>query len=223
MAETTGGFYLHLENGPRTMRQLIDQGIAKCRRVISMCGYLVGRSSATVAVRRGDSRASRGDVDQRSQETATNCGARTRTKNRSNGREPSVADDDRREMRAHPVWISIGRKSFGEAYSEFQKTLQDHPQTQAADKIQFDSGAAAYKMKDYNKALESFSQALLSKDPELQSSSHYNLGNTLYQRGEAQKRRRQEAKGLDECAATLRGNSQASAAEQGGKRQLGVR
>ena len=42
-------------------------------------------------------------------------------------------------------------------------------------------------MKDYKKALESFSQALLSKDPDLQSSSHYNLGNTLYERGEGQK------------------------------------
>src|SRR5947209_2936138 len=43
-------------------------------------------------------------------------------------------------------------------------------------------------MKDYNKALESFSQALLSKDVKLQSESHYNLGNTLYERGEAQKK-----------------------------------
>src|SRR4029453_2728352 len=31
------------------------------------------------------------------------------------------------------------------------------------------------------------SQALLSRDTGLQSKSHYNLGNTLYQRGEAQK------------------------------------
>ena len=35
--------------------------------------------------------------------------------------------------------------------------------------------------------MESFSQALLSRDTGLQGSSHYNLGNTLYQRGDAQK------------------------------------
>jgi Ca-activated chloride channel family protein len=35
--------------------------------------------------------------------------------------------------------------------------------------------------------LESFSQALLSPDAALQSKSHYNLGNTLYQRGDAEK------------------------------------
>src|SRR5207249_8033460 len=34
---------------------------------------------------------------------------------------------------------------------------------------------------------ESFSQALLSPETRLQSKSHYNLGNTLYKRGETQK------------------------------------
>ena len=76
---------------------------------------------------------------------------------------------------------------FEEAYSHFQETLKTHPQSRAEDKLQFDSGAAAYKLKDYSKALESFSQALLSRDTGLQSKSHYNLGNTLYQRGESQK------------------------------------
>jgi tetratricopeptide (TPR) repeat protein len=76
---------------------------------------------------------------------------------------------------------------FSDAYKEFQATLQAHPQTQARDELQFDSGAAAYKMKNYSKALELFSQALLSPDVNLQSKSHYNLGNTLYQRGEEEK------------------------------------
>src|SRR5207249_105693 len=76
---------------------------------------------------------------------------------------------------------------FEDAYSQFQNALKSHPQSRAEDKLQFDSGAAAYKLKDYSKALESFSQALLSRDTALQSKGHYNLGNTLYQRGEAQK------------------------------------
>src|SRR5207244_2282202 len=66
-------------------------------------------------------------------------------------------------------------------------SLKAHPQSRAEDKLQFDSGAAAYKLKDYSKALESFSQALLSRDTALQSKGHYNLGNTLYKRGEKQK------------------------------------
>src|SRR5207247_641243 len=76
---------------------------------------------------------------------------------------------------------------FEDAYGQFQQTLKSHPQSRAEDKLQFDSGAAAYKLKDYNRALESFSQALLSRDTGLQSKGHYNLGNTLYQRGETEK------------------------------------
>jgi tetratricopeptide (TPR) repeat protein len=76
---------------------------------------------------------------------------------------------------------------FNDAYSQFQQTLKSHPQSRAEDELQFDSGAAAYKSEEYVKALESFSQALLSSDNGLQSKSHYNLGNTLYQRGETQK------------------------------------
>src|SRR5207244_13609868 len=74
-----------------------------------------------------------------------------------------------------------------DAYKEFQETLKSHPQSRAEDKLEFDSGTAAYKLKDYNKALESFSQALLTRDTGFQSKGHYNLGNTLYQRGEMQK------------------------------------
>jgi len=58
---------------------------------------------------------------------------------------------------------------FEDAYSQFQQTLKSHPESRAEDKLQFDSGAAAYKLKDYNKALESFSQALLTSDTGLQS------------------------------------------------------
>ncbi len=76
---------------------------------------------------------------------------------------------------------------FEDAYGQFQQTLKSHPQSRAEDKLQFDSGAAAYKLKDYNRALESFSQALLTPDTGLQSKGHYNLGNTLYQRGETEK------------------------------------
>ena len=89
---------------------------------------------------------------------------------------------------AAPGLDEYRNEKFGEAYNRFQETLKEYPDTKATDKIQFDAGAAAYKMKDYGKALQSFSQALLSPDLPLQSRSHYNLGNTLYQRGEAQKK-----------------------------------
>jgi Ca-activated chloride channel homolog len=187
VAEATGGFYLHLENGPRTMKQLIEQGIGKMqageidvrlsRRPIERYEWPLGAAIMTLA-------ASLLINDRKKQR---------RTALRSRRRETvAVAASILMLASVSAKAIAPGldlyqKEKFGEAYTEFQKTLQQHPQTRAADKIQFDSGAAAYKMKDYKKALESFSQALLSKDPGLQSSSHYNLGNTLYQRGEGQK------------------------------------
>jgi tetratricopeptide (TPR) repeat protein len=86
-----------------------------------------------------------------------------------------------------PGLNSYQEGKFEDAYKEFQDTLKSHPQSRAEDELQFDSGTAAYKLKDYNKALESFSQALLTPDTGLQTKGHYNLGNTLYQRGDMQK------------------------------------
>src|SRR5260370_40191809 len=37
---------------------------------------------------------------------------------------------------------------FENAYSQFQQPLKSHPQSPADDELQFDSGAAAYKLKD---------------------------------------------------------------------------
>jgi Ca-activated chloride channel family protein len=79
------------------------------------------------------------------------------------------------------------QQKYNEALQQFQTTLSKHSQNPAADKLAFDSGAAAYKLRDYDNALQAFSQALLSSDTQLQSKGHYNLGNTLYQRGETQK------------------------------------
>src|SRR5207244_3877678 len=97
---------------------------------------------------------------------------------------------------------------FEDAYSQFQQTLKSHPESRAEDKLQFDSGAAAYKLKDYTRALESFSQALLTRDTGLQSKGHYNLGNTLYQRGETEKSDEKKLKdwtnALDHYQQTLR-------------------
>src|SRR6266516_3561190 len=123
-------------------------------------------------------------------------GERKRTRERVFARAPA-----RIATAAAALWFALGQFGFGaapgldayrdgkfsDAYNQFQQTLKTNPQSRAEDKLQFDSGAAAYKSEEYGKALESFSQALLSPDNGLQSKSHYNLGNTLYQRGETQK------------------------------------
>src|SRR5712691_614627 len=187
IAQTTDGFYLNLENGPRTMQQIYAEGLAKMqaaeldvrlsRRPIERYEWPLGVALLALA-------------------TSILIGERKRVRERVYSR---VAAKIAAATAALLIFFGpfafaaiSGLKAyddgkFGDAYTQFQETLEAHPQSRVEDKLQFDSGAAAYKMKEYGKALESFSQALLSPDRGLQSKSHYNLGNTLYERGETQK------------------------------------
>jgi Ca-activated chloride channel family protein len=197
IAQATGGFYLHLENGPRTMQQIQNEGLGKMqaaemdvrlsRRPIERYEWPLGaalialalsilipeRKSATGRIRRGERARQRVFASTPARAAAAGilvliCLSST-------------------AFATAPGLDAYRTGKFEDAYSQFQQTLKSHPQSRAEDKLQFDSGAAAYKLKDYSKALESFSQALLSRDGALQSKGHYNLGNTLYQRGETQK------------------------------------
>jgi Ca-activated chloride channel family protein len=188
IAEATGGFYLHLTNGPRTMQQLFTEGLAKMqaaeidvrlsRRAIERYEWPLGAAMIALAASllMGERKRSRQAV--RAPMPAPVATTATVT--------ALILFSLSQAFAAAPGLDAYRDGKFTDAYQEFQQTLKAHPQTSAADKLQFDSGAAAYKMKDYSKALDSFSQALLSPDTGLQSKSHYNLGNTLYQHGETQ-------------------------------------
>src|SRR5436309_4426911 len=166
VAQATGGFYLYLENGPRTMQQIYNEGLAKMqaaeidvrlsRRPIERYEWPLGAALVALAL-------------------SILIGERKRLRERIRVSAPV-------KMATATVGIALaifccqiayattsGLKAyqdgkFEDAYSQFQETLKAHPQSRAEDKLQFDSGTAAYKLKDYSKALESFSQALLSRD-----------------------------------------------------------
>ena len=187
IAQLAGGIYLHLENGPRTMQQLYREGLAKMqaaeidvrlsRRPIERYEWPLGLALIALAL-------------------SILIPERKRTRTRASATAPAKVATAAAAMlilctatafASVPALDAYRQGKFEDAYRQFQDTLQSHPNSRAADKLQFDSGAAAYKLKDYGKALEAFSQSLLSPDARLQSMSHYNLGNTLYQRGEGQK------------------------------------
>jgi Ca-activated chloride channel family protein len=187
IAEATGGFYLHLENGPQTMRELFARGISQLQ-------------PADI-----DARLSRKPIERYEWPLGAaifflTMSVLLRERKRVRVISPAVVLPAPAAAAALLLLFLVPTASaaapglqsyqsghFDRAFSEFQQTLKDHPGTRATDKLQFDAGDAAYKMKDYEKALEAFSQALLTPEPTLQSKSHYNLGNTLYQRGEIQK------------------------------------
>src|SRR5438876_3413694 len=218
IAQATGGFYIHLESGPRTMQQVQTQGLAKMqaaemdvrlsRRPIERYEWPLGaalivlalsilipeRKSATGRSRRGERMRAKAYVPAAARAVGATVGLLMFLSSFAFASAPGI--DAYRDGK------------FEDAYSQFQQTLKSHPQSPAEDKLQFDSGAAAYKLKDYTRALESFSQALLSRDTGLQSRGHYNLGNTLYQRGETEKSDEKKLKdwtnALDHYQQTLR-------------------
>ena len=184
IAETTGGFYIHLEGGQRTMKQLFDEGLTKMqagdidermsRRPIERYQWPLGAALVVFS------------------------GAflmRERRRERASLRRAETT----RVLAATAVvllfspWLSFGaapgldayrNDKYREAYEQFEKTLKEHPNSHATDKIEFDAGAAAYKLGDFGKALEWFSRSLLSKDQSLQQKSHYNIGRSLEERAD---------------------------------------
>ena len=198
VAEATGGFYVHLENGPRTMQQVQSEGLAKMqaaemdvrlsRRPIERYEWPLG--AALIALALSILIPERKRARARAHVPAP---ARSAGGNVAGGPVKAAGAIALLMLLCSSVFAtapgisSYQQGKFEDAYKEFQDTLKSHPQSRAADELQFDSGTAAYKLKDYNKALESFSQALLTPDTGLQTKGHYNLGNTLYQRGEMEK------------------------------------
>src|SRR5438067_7530011 len=185
IAETTGGFYIHLEDGPRTMKTLFNEGLAKMqageiddrmsRRPIERYQWPLGGAiilfvAAFLLRERKRERVralSRGVVPRRTLATAAVLLL---------GAGNSFA--------AAPGLDAYRNDNYTEAYQQFEKTLKEHPNTHAADRIEFDAGTAAYKLGNYNEALEWFSRSLLSKDESLQEKSHYNIGHKLEERPE---------------------------------------
>ena len=185
IAETTGGFYIHLEDGPRTMKQLFDEGLAKMQ-----AGEI-------------DERLSRQPIERYQWPLGAallvfSAAFLLRERKREPARIALSLVETRRALATAAVLLMLAgsclaaapgldayrNDNYSEAYQQFERTLQEHPNTHAKDRIEFDAGTAAYKLGDYNKALEWFSRSLLSKDKSLQEKSHFNIGRTLEERAD---------------------------------------
>lgn len=85
---------------------------------------------------------------------------------------------------ASPAGLSAYEQgNYEAARAAFEQRLKMEPN---APGLQLNAGTAAYRLKDYNKASEYFSRAMLAEDPALRSSAEFNLGNTLFRQGEGQ-------------------------------------
>src|SRR5213595_3328562 len=217
IAQATGGFYLHLDDGPRTMAQLYSQGLANMkaadidarlgRRPIERYEWPLGAAmlALTMSILIGERKRVR---------------ARARVPQWSKIAVPATASVLIFASSAFgtATGLNLYREGkYNDAYQNFQQDLQSHPDSSQKEKIEFDAGAAAFKMGDYNKALQSFSDALLSPDKGLQENSHFNLGRTLEDRADMDQTNETTLKDLTDAAShyesTLRLNPKNEAAK----------
>ena len=217
IAQISGGFYLHLADGPRTMSQLYSQGLANMkaadidarlgRRPIERYEWPLGAAmlALTMSILIGERK---------------KVHVRARSPRWSKIAVPATA---LLFIFAGPVFgtatgLNLYREGkYNDAYQSFQQDLNSHPDSSEKEKIEFDAGAAAFKMGDYNKALQSFSDSLLSSDKALQENSHFNLGRTLEDRADMDETNDNTLKDLTDAAShyesTLRLNPKNEAAK----------
>ena len=72
--------------------------------------------------------------------------------------------------------------NFDKARKVFEQQLKSTPGSR---EVQFNAGASAYKLGDFEQAISHFTNALLSEDNKLREDAAYNLANSLVRRGEA--------------------------------------
>lgn len=74
---------------------------------------------------------------------------------------------------------------FDHARDSYRNMTRDKVATENLDEAAYGLGAAAFKMKDYEQAERSFSDALQSQDKSIQLQSHRGLGTSLYDQGDS--------------------------------------
>src|SRR5207302_9192167 len=194
IAQATGGMYLHLESGPQTMRQLYEEGLSKLkaaeidarlsRRPIERYEWPLGGAIAVLIV-------------------SLFLNDRKKTwsqpiRRASVKREALVTAALLLVAAAQAYAVSgidlYNKGKYDEALAQFQKDLENNINPADVPKMHFDSGVAAYKLREYDRALEAFSQSLVDRSPVLQEKTRYNLGRTLEERADLQKTNEQVLK-----------------------------
>ena len=200
IAQATGGMYLHLESGPQTMRQLYTEGLSKLKtaeidarlssRPIERYEWPVGGAIAVLiaSLFLNDRKKARPQAMRRAPVK----------------REALVTVAILLVAAAHAYAVSgidlYNKGQYEDAYAQFQKDLQHNINPADMPKMQFDAGVAAYKLRNYDKALEAFSQSLVDRSPGLQEKSRYNLGRTLEDRADLRKTNEDALKDLENSA-----------------------
>lgn len=83
-----------------------------------------------------------------------------------------------------PGLEAYSRKDYAGALSAYERVLVDPLPARAQSRVQMGLGAAAYRLGNFERAAEAYGSVLAHGDERLRGEAHYNLGNTLFRRGE---------------------------------------
>ena len=76
--------------------------------------------------------------------------------------------------------LLYNKARFEDALKQYEEALADSPDS---DIVNFNLGAALYKIQDYGRAIGHFERSLVSQDESLEQMASYNLGNAKYKYG----------------------------------------
>ena len=164
IADETGGFYVHLDNGLTTMKRIVTDGFGKVKEQDI------------------DARQSRRPIERYQWPLtlglALLAGSLLISERKRNGIKKNAAPLVKTVATGVILFLPImafarnsgldlyDKQNYKDAYQLFQKQLGKNPDSEG---LQFDAGASAYKLGEYDKALESFSKALTSRDTAMRS------------------------------------------------------
>ena len=197
IADATDGFYTHLQNGPEDMKRIVQEGLGKMRehdidarmsrRPIERyqwplaLGLALIAASMFISERRREKWKAKGE---------TRLLGRTRSKGGNGIARAAIVllaalagVHSACGLPANQGIELYNDKKYKESYDSFNQQLMRNPDSQA---LEFDSGAAAYKSGDFDKAIDAFGKATTSSKPEVREKAEYNLGNALCIRGAMQ-------------------------------------
>ena len=79
---------------------------------------------------------------------------------------------------------SFNSGNFTEAVELYQKAIKESKSDRKKAKLNLGLGASAFKASNFDTAATAFGSALLSEDKSIQETAYYNLGNSLFRKGE---------------------------------------
>ncbi len=176
MASSTGGFYIHLDSGPEAARRIIRDGLGK-----------MGEHEI-------DAKLSRRPIERYYWPLAFSVLALVASTFVTERKSPRPLRRAATLAVLLLVWLPLQvhaknhaleayeREDYPGALKGFSSQLTRRPDSPA---LHLGIGSAAYKTGDFETALKSFAQAATARDGQVRSRAEYNLGNTLFKRGEA--------------------------------------